>query len=109
VVVEARDAHPELPGEILDPQRLVEVPSELGDGSGDAVRLAAQGRDVPDPAALLARQEPVDDFPLDEWCEDAYAGRASRSRTSRTTASSRSASSGLTSMAATAESPRGSG
>src|ERR687889_269751 len=53
VVVEARDAHPEIPGDVFDPQRPVEVLAEPLDGPCDAVAVAAEDRDLTQPAALL--------------------------------------------------------
>ena len=44
--VEARDAHPELSREVLDPKRPVEVFAEPLYGHGDAVAVASQDRDV---------------------------------------------------------------
>jgi len=55
VMVEARNAHPELARDLLDPQLLVEVSPEPVEGRGDAVGAPAQGRHLRDPAALLAR------------------------------------------------------
>src|SRR5918992_4492047 len=63
VVVESRDAHPELPGDVLDPKRPVEVLAEPLDGPGDAVGVAAEDRDLTEPAALLPLEEPKDDLP----------------------------------------------
>jgi len=54
VVVKARDAHPELPRQAVDPQRLVEVPAEPLDGFRDAVGGAAQERQVTEPGFLFA-------------------------------------------------------
>src|SRR5215218_9438211 len=63
VVVEARDAHAELPGDLFHPQRPVEVLAEPLDGPGDAVGVAAEDRDLTEPVALLPREEPEDDLP----------------------------------------------
>src|SRR5215217_6364002 len=63
VVVEARDAHPELPGDILDPERAVEVLAEPLQGACDAVGVATEDRDLTEPAALLPLQEPEDYLP----------------------------------------------
>src|SRR3954454_19060755 len=49
VVVEARDAHPQLSRDVFDPQRLVEVFPEPLDGIDDAVSVTTQGRDVIEP------------------------------------------------------------
>src|SRR5215213_8910711 len=53
VVVEARDAHPQLPGDVFDPERPVEVFAQALQGSSDAVGMAAEDRDLTQPAALL--------------------------------------------------------
>jgi len=53
VVVESRDAHPDLPGDIFDPERPVEVLAEPLQGLCDAVAVAAEDRDLTEPAALL--------------------------------------------------------
>ena len=71
VVVEARDAHPDLPGYVLDPKRPVEVLAEPLEGPDDAVAVATKGRDMMEPAALLPPEEPVDDLPGDERPEEA--------------------------------------
>src|SRR5215203_7285820 len=63
VVVEARDAHPELPGDVFYPQRPVEVLAEPLDGPCDTVAVAAEDRDLTQPVALLPREEPEDDLP----------------------------------------------
>src|SRR5215207_2471188 len=70
VVVEARDAHPDLPGYVLDPKRPVEVLAEPLEGPDDAVAVATEGRDMMEPAALLPPEEPVDDLPGDERPEE---------------------------------------
>src|ERR1700709_384980 len=99
-MVKARDAHPELPRQAVDPQRLVELPAEPLDGFRDAVGLAAQERQVTEPVSLFSHQQPVAYPPRDQRPQDPASAGAPRSRTRRTTASSRSASSGLTSSAA---------
>src|SRR5215213_4920732 len=53
VVVESRDAHSELPGDVFDPERSVEVLTEPLHGPCDAVAVAAEDRDLTQPAALL--------------------------------------------------------
>jgi hypothetical protein len=53
VMVEARDAHPELPGYVFDPERPVEVLAEPLQGPCDAVAVAAEDRDLTEPVALL--------------------------------------------------------
>src|SRR5215207_2290534 len=76
MVVEARDAHPDLPGHVLDPKRSVEVLAEPLQRPADAVGVAAEGRGVAEPAALLPYtallpyKEPVDDLPGDERPEE---------------------------------------
>jgi hypothetical protein len=55
VVVKTRDAHPELPRQAVDPQRLVEVPAEPLDGFRDAVGVATQKRQVTEPVSLVSR------------------------------------------------------
>ncbi len=45
--------------DVLDAQRLVEVFAEPRDGLGNAVGGAPQDREVPEPAALRANQEPT--------------------------------------------------
>src|SRR5215213_4031045 len=71
VVVEARDAHPELPGDVFDPERPVEVLAEPLQGPCDAVAVAAEDRDLTEPAALLPPEQPEDDLPGDERPEEA--------------------------------------
>src|SRR5918999_2371230 len=71
VVVEARDAHPELPGDVFDPERPVEVFPEPLQGPSDAVAVAAEDRDLTEPAALLPLEEPEEDLPGDERPEEA--------------------------------------
>src|SRR5918995_6571211 len=71
VVVEARDAHPDLPGYVLDPERPVEVFAEPLKGPDDAVAVATQGRDMMEPTALFSPEEPVDDLPNDQRPEEA--------------------------------------
>src|SRR5688572_28659058 len=63
VMVEARDAHPRFPRYVLDPQRPVEVFAQSLDGPSDAVGVAAEDRDLTEPAALLPLEEPEDDLP----------------------------------------------
>src|ERR687890_2607850 len=63
VVVEARDAHPRFPRYVLDPQRPVEVLAQALQCPRDAVAVAAQDRDLTQPAALLPFEEPKDDLP----------------------------------------------
>src|SRR5919107_2571929 len=46
VVVKARHAHPELPGDVFDPERPVEVFPKPLQGSSDAVAVAAEDRDL---------------------------------------------------------------
>src|SRR5215208_7907360 len=71
VVVEARDGHPELPGDVFDPERPVEVLAEPLQCPCDAMAVAAENRDLTEPAALLPLQEPKDDLPGDERPEKA--------------------------------------
>src|SRR5215218_553570 len=71
VVVKARDAHPQLPGDVFDPERPVEVFAEPLQGPSDAVAVAAEDRDLTEPAALLPFEEPKDDLPGDERPEEA--------------------------------------
>jgi hypothetical protein len=52
--VKARDAHPELLRQAVDPQRLVEFPAEPLDGVRDSVGLAAQERHVAKPVSLVS-------------------------------------------------------
>ena len=45
------------------------------DRLGDAVGVAAQGRDLMEPAALLPPQQPVDDLPLEKRRQETRIGR----------------------------------
>ena len=63
VVVEARDAHPEFPGDLFDPKRPVEVVAEAPQSPCDAVAVAAEERDLAEPVTLLPLKEPEDDLP----------------------------------------------
>jgi hypothetical protein len=77
VVVKARDAHPEIARQGVDPQRLVEVTAEPLDGFRDAVGGAAQERQVTEPVALVSHQQPVDDLPRDQRAQNpCFGGRA---------------------------------
>jgi hypothetical protein len=75
VVVESRDAHPELSRDVLDPKRPVEVFAKPLQGPGDEVAVAIKDRGVTEPAALLSRKEPVDDLPGHQRREEARFGR----------------------------------
>ena len=66
LVVKARDAHPHLPRQAVDPQRLVELPAQPLDGFRDAIGGAAQERQVTEPVSLFSHQQPVDDLPRDQ-------------------------------------------
>src|SRR4051794_375287 len=55
MVVESRDAHPELPRQPLDAQRLVEIPAQPFDGLRDVrdgIGPAAEERDVTEAVSL---------------------------------------------------------
>jgi hypothetical protein len=74
MVVEARDAHPELPGDVFDPERPVEVFPEPLQGPSDAVAVAAEDRGLTEPVALLPFEEPKDDLPGDERPDNPFVG-----------------------------------
>jgi hypothetical protein len=65
-MIEAGDTHAQLLGNIVNPQRLVELLAELFHCPGDAVSLSSLERNLTEPVALLTHQEPVDDFPCNE-------------------------------------------
>jgi hypothetical protein len=69
--MEARDTHPQLARDILDAQRLVEVVPQPLDRLGDTVGGATQGRELMEPATLRAQQEPVNDLPDHQRCQEA--------------------------------------
>ena len=75
VVVQPRDAHAQLSRKALDAQWLVEVLTQSSDCSGDVGGVAPQDRQVTEPATLLSHQEPIDNFPRDQWHEDPRFGR----------------------------------
>lgn len=78
VAVEARDAHVELRGEILDAQRLVESAAQHLDGPHDAMAFAAEADEVLQAEALLAPEQPVDDLPHGRWRQDPVVRRPLR-------------------------------
>jgi hypothetical protein len=60
--------------ELLNAQGLIEVSAESFDRSGDGGGVAAQDRQVTEAGSLLSHQEPVDNFPRDQWLEDPRFG-----------------------------------
>ena len=74
-LVERRRAHPEVRGQVLHPDRLVEPAVEPADRLGHPVTLASEHGDVAEPLALVAHEEPVDDLADRERGED---GRLTR-------------------------------
>jgi alkylhydroperoxidase/carboxymuconolactone decarboxylase family protein YurZ len=74
LVMEARGAHPQLPCEVVNPERLVEVVAYPLYGPGDAVGVTTQSHEVPQPPALFPHQEPEDDLTGDQWGEHSRLG-----------------------------------
>jgi hypothetical protein len=76
VMVEARNAHPQLVREVLDVQWLVEVLAQSGNGSGDIGGVSPQDRQVAEAVPLLSYEETIDDFPRNQWQQDRHFGRS---------------------------------
>ena len=76
VVVQRRDAHPQLARKLLDAQGPVEISTQALNRLGDAGGIASSDHKVTEPGALRSDQEPVDNFPRDQRQQDPRVGRA---------------------------------
>ena len=56
-------------GQLLDPQRLMELGIDAGNGPGHLVALRVHGGDLAQPRARFAGQQPVMDFAPDQRCQ----------------------------------------
>jgi hypothetical protein len=70
VMVKARNAHAKLSCNAFNPDRLVKVFAKSIDGFGDVVGVATQNSNLTQPSTLLSQEEAINDFPLNQGCEN---------------------------------------
>ncbi len=75
VIVKAGDTHPQLPGQLLHAQGLIEILADALHGASDGRGRTAHDGQMAQPAALLPPQKAIDDLAHDHRHQDRHFGR----------------------------------